>query len=44
MRKIILTSQFKKDSKLAKKRHKDMSKLLEVFRLLAAKEILPEGY
>jgi len=44
MRKIIFTSQFKRDVRLAEKRHKDTNKLLEVFRLLAADEILPERY
>jgi mRNA interferase YafQ len=44
MRKIILTSQFKRDVKLAEKRHKDMSKLREAFYLLAQAEALPVRY
>ena len=44
MRKIIFTTQFKRDVKLAEKRRKDVSKLLDVFRLLAADEVLPERY
>jgi mRNA interferase YafQ len=44
VRRIIFTSQFKKDVKLAEKRHKDMTKLLEVFRLLVGDETLPARY
>ena len=44
MREIILTSQFRRDVKLAKKRGKDVSKLHEVFHLLAEEIALPPKY
>jgi mRNA interferase YafQ len=44
MREIVLTAQFKRDVKLAEKRHKDMSKLRQVFFLLAREEMLPIRY
>lgn len=44
MREIVFTAQFKRDVKLAEKRHKDMSKLRMVFFLLAREEILPVRY
>jgi mRNA interferase YafQ len=44
MREIVLAAQFKRDVKLAEKRHKDMSKLRQVFYLLARGEILPSRY
>ncbi len=44
MRKIIFTTQFKRDVKRAEKRHKDLSKLREIFFLLAQEEVLPARY
>jgi mRNA interferase YafQ len=44
MREIIQTAQFKRDVKLAQKRHKDMSKLREVYYVLASGEEVPAVY
>ena len=44
MHEIVRGSQFKRDVKLAEKRHKDMSKLREVLLLLANEKELPARY
>jgi len=41
---IKITNRFKKDLKLAKKQHKDISKLLEVINMLAQGEKLDVKY
>ncbi len=42
MKPVVQTSQFKKDIKLLKKRGKDLSKIGDVIRLLAADKALEE--
>ncbi len=44
MRESKITGQFKKDYKLAKKRHKDMSKIDTVITMLINGEDLPTEY
>jgi mRNA interferase YafQ len=44
MRSLILTTQFKRDVKLAKKRGKDTAKLRELIQLLAEGNPLPLRY
>ena len=44
MYKIVYTNRMKKDVKRAKKRGKDLSKLIEVLNLLASGESLPSFY
>ena len=41
---VVKTGQFKRDIKLANKRHKDPAKLKEVLDLLCNDEALPEKY
>jgi mRNA interferase YafQ len=44
MRQLILTGQFRRDTKLAKKRGKDMSKLRELIALLEIESPLPDKF
>jgi mRNA interferase YafQ len=44
MREVVLTSQFRRDVKLAEKRKKDMNKLSEAFFLLEREDPLPANY
>ena len=44
MLKVIYSNKFKKDFKLIKKRGYCISKLEEIFRLLASESELPEKY
>jgi len=44
MLKLLYTSQFKKDYKLAKKRHLPLHELVSVLELLRAEKQLPEKY
>ena len=44
MRQIKRTAQFKKEYKLAKKQGKDISKALDIIRMLADDKPLPEKY
>ncbi len=44
MRKLEITTKFKKDAKLAKRRGLDIEKLNTVINLLRADEVLPEKY
>ncbi|STZ55765.1 mRNA interferase YafQ [Moraxella lacunata] len=44
MREIIRTSQFKRQLKLAKKRGKDLQKLVDIVEKLQRDEVLPEHH
>jgi mRNA interferase YafQ len=44
VREIVLTAQFRRDVKLAKKRGKDMAKLRTLIELLAEETVLPSVY
>ena len=44
MNKIFFTNEFKKEIKLAKKRGKDVNKLIRVIEMLENEESLPDKY
>jgi mRNA interferase YafQ len=44
MNKLLFTNEFKKEIKLAKKRGKDLSKIIRVIQMLEKDENLPEKY